>query len=256
MVINGAPYSTNRLENPGLVPIVPACSRSDGWGAASGRLRRSRPPAQDCGRQTATLGPNVQRNGSTPTGLRPKRRSRLRPGRNRFAVQSLLRPFPGWASFHSADPGLEAVSPSGLLGDDHPALPRAGLFRPVGAGNRPATIAGRLWEIASITGPSIGRFGTDKQTPPGVPNANGFTRPRAQPLPDAYGGPVLQPRIAVARPLPWDPTSNETVQPQRGCAPNAVPASVQAGTALRFNRYSARSQGGPHSIRPTLGWRP
>ena len=105
MVINGAPYSTNRLENPGLVPIVPACSRSDGWGAASGRLRRSRPPAQDCGRQTATLGP-------------------------------------------------------------------------------------------------------------------------------------------------------KTVQPQRGCAPNAVPASVQAGTALRFNRYSARSQGGPHSIRPTLGWRP
>jgi hypothetical protein len=63
--------------------------------AASGRLRRSRPPAQGCGRQTATLGPNVPRNGSTPTGLRPKRRSRLRPGRNRFAVQSLLRPFPG-----------------------------------------------------------------------------------------------------------------------------------------------------------------
>jgi hypothetical protein len=168
---------TNRLGNPGLGPILPACSRGDGWDAPSGRLRRSSPPAQGCGRQTATLGPNVPRNGSTPTGLHPKRGSRLRPGRNRFAVQSLLRPFPGWASFHSADPGLEAVSPSGLGGDDHPALPWAGLFRPVGAGNRPATIAGRLWELASITGPSIGRFGTDKQTPPGAPNANGFARP-------------------------------------------------------------------------------
>jgi hypothetical protein len=50
--------------------------------------------------------------------------------------------------------------------------------------------------------------------------------------------------------------SHETFQPQRGCAPYAVLPSVPAGTALRFNRHSTHSQGRPHSIRPTLGWRP
>jgi hypothetical protein len=52
------------------------------------------------------------------------------------------------------------------------------------------------------------------------------------------------------------PTSRETIQPQRGCASCAVLPSVTAGTALRFNRYSTHSQGRPHSIRPTPGWRP
>jgi hypothetical protein len=50
---------------------------------------------------------HIPRNVSTPTGLRPIRRSPIRPGRNRLAVQSLLHSLPGWASFHSADPGLE-----------------------------------------------------------------------------------------------------------------------------------------------------
>jgi hypothetical protein len=64
---------------------------------------------------------HIPPNLSTPTGLRPMRRSPIRHGRNRFAVQSALHSFPGWASFHSADPGLEAVSPSGWADAPHSA---------------------------------------------------------------------------------------------------------------------------------------
>lgn len=59
---------------------------------------------------------HVPRNDSTPTGLRPKRLSRLRPGRNRFAARPLCQPFPGSASLNSVNPGLEFVSPFGYRG--------------------------------------------------------------------------------------------------------------------------------------------
>ena len=47
----------------------------------------------------------------------------------------------------------------------------------------------------------------------------------------------------------------KTTQPQRGCGPcDATPVNPD-GTALRFGMLANHSQGRPHSIRPTLGWR-
>jgi hypothetical protein len=48
---------------------------------------------------------------------------------------------------------------------------------------------------------------------------------------------------------------HQTTQPQRGCAPCDVRSTPSDGTALRFNISLAHTQGRPHCIRPTLGWR-
>ena len=48
---------------------------------------------------------------------------------------------------------------------------------------------------------------------------------------------------------------DQTIQPQRGCAPCDARFSPLAGTALRFDISAADSQGSLHCIRPTLGWR-
>jgi hypothetical protein len=47
-----------------------------------------------------------------------------------------------------------------------------------------------------------------------------------------------------------------THQPHRGCASNDLRSVPAGGTALRFDiSRRAHSQGRPHCIRPTLGWR-
>ena len=50
-------------------------------------------------------------------------------------------------------------------------------------------------------------------------------------------------------------SSRKTAQPQRGCGPCYAAPAKPDGTALRFDILCALSQGRPHSIRPTLGWR-
>ena len=51
-------------------------------------------------------------------------------------------------------------------------------------------------------------------------------------------------------------SSPHASQPQRGCVRIAVRHPALGGTALRFNIVATDSQGRPHCIRPTLGWRP
>ena len=66
---------------------------------------------------------------------------------------------------------------------------------------------------------------------------------------------VLQPRGAVVRPLPWDtvppriPTATR-LRPLR----RVLPPAGRNRVAVRFI-VGTRSQGWPHFIRPTLGWR-
>ena len=50
-------------------------------------------------------------------------------------------------------------------------------------------------------------------------------------------------------------SSHQTPQPQRGCAPCDARSAMPDGTALRFDVSPAHTQGRPHCIRPTLGWR-
>ena len=64
---------------------------------------------------------------------------------------------------------------------------------------------------------------------------------------------VLQPRVA-RHALPWVMPPH-TIQPQRGCAPCDTHTIPTDGTALRFNILNTHSQGRPHCIRATLGWR-
>jgi hypothetical protein len=91
-----------------------------------------------------------------------------------------------------------------------------------------------------------------KRIPHQTPTA---LRPFARPLPSANGVPVLQPRIAAARPLPRGPRPAKRFNPDGVAPPYAGPASVRAGPALRLNHDSTSSPGRPHSIRATLGWR-
>ena len=65
---------------------------------------------------------------------------------------------------------------------------------------------------------------------------------------------ALQPR--VARPaLPWELITPHPPTPP-GLRPGRGPMCPRSGgTALRFIPNPARSQGRPHFIRPTLGWR-
>ena len=49
--------------------------------------------------------------------------------------------------------------------------------------------------------------------------------------------------------------SRRIVQPQRGCVPCDVRSTNPDGTALRFDITATDTQGRPHCIRPTLGWR-
>lgn len=44
-------------------------------------------------------------------------------------------------------------------------------------------------------------------------------------------------------------------QPRGGCIPDDARPTPSAGTALRFDIFVTRSQGRPHCIQPTLGWR-
>ena len=50
-------------------------------------------------------------------------------------------------------------------------------------------------------------------------------------------------------------TRIHTSQPQRGCVAWVGAPANPDGTALRFDIFHACSQGRPHCIRPTLGWR-
>jgi hypothetical protein len=72
-------------------------------------------------------------------------------------------------------------------------------------------------------------------------------------FPHANGVPASSPGWRGTR---YPGTTPEPMgQPQRGCGPyNAHPAPT-AGTAWRFDPLANLSQGRPHSIRPTLGWR-
>ena len=79
--------------------------------------------------------------------------------------------------------------------------------------------------------------------------------PQTPSFPNAKGVAALQPRVAVERPLPWDHVARNDAT-LTGLRPVSGSGLPHAGTALRFNDYAIRSQGGPHSIRPTLGWRP
>lgn len=45
------------------------------------------------------------------------------------------------------------------------------------------------------------------------------------------------------------------IQPHRGCVRVNTRTAPSDGTALRFAARAAQSQGRPHFIRPTLGWR-
>jgi hypothetical protein len=49
--------------------------------------------------------------------------------------------------------------------------------------------------------------------------------------------------------------SRKMPQPQRGCTPCDAASTNPDGTALRFDTSPAHTQGRPHCIRPTLGWR-
>jgi hypothetical protein len=69
----------------------------------------------------------------------------------------------------------------------------------------------------------------------------------------ANGFPSSSPGLRGTRyPGLW---SRKMIQPQRGCAPCAARSTPPDGTALRFDISPAHSQGRPHFIRPTLGWR-
>ncbi len=70
----------------------------------------------------------------------------------------------------------------------------------------------------------------------------------------ANGVPTFSPGLRSSDRYPGR-TSPDTIQPQRGCAPNGARPAPIDGTALRFDNLCARSQGRPHCIRPTLGWR-
>ena len=70
---------------------------------------------------------------------------------------------------------------------------------------------------------------------------------------NANGVPSSSPGLRGTR-YPGTP-SPHTSQPQRGCAPCDVRSTPPDGTALRFDISVAHSQGRPHCIRPTLGWR-
>jgi hypothetical protein len=70
----------------------------------------------------------------------------------------------------------------------------------------------------------------------------------------ANGVPTFSPGLRSSDRYPGR-TSPDTIQPQRGCAPNGARPAPIDGTALRFDVSSARSQGRPHCIRPSLGWR-
>ena len=70
---------------------------------------------------------------------------------------------------------------------------------------------------------------------------------------NANGVPSSSPGLRGTRyPGLW---SRKTPQPQRGCAPCDAPPAIADGTALRFDVSPAHTQGRPHCIRPTLGWR-
>jgi hypothetical protein len=70
---------------------------------------------------------------------------------------------------------------------------------------------------------------------------------------NANGVPPSSPGLRGTR-YPGKP-SPHTFQPQRGCAPLDARSTPPDGTALRFDSSPAHSQGRPHCIPPTLGWR-
>ena len=192
-------------------PSEPRTHRS-----ASLRPRRSRPPAQGCGRETATLGPTSRetiqpQRGCASCAVLPSVTAGTALRFNRYSTHSQgrphsIRPTPGWRP-----QALRAWGPSTRPQHSSPN----------------AFLAKRRRHSAL----QPGRF----PTPTAFPASSPGLRSR-----DRYPGTM----------------SRETIQPQRGCASYAVLPSVPAGTALRFNRYSTHSQGRPHSIRPTSGWRP
>jgi hypothetical protein len=147
---------------------------------------------------------HIPRNVSTPTGLRPIRRSPIRPGRNRFAVQSLLTPRVGLIPF---------------------GRPWAGGRKPFGLGGRPPFrhLPRGGWGAAGVI--CWGQTNWDLTA-----FSCGFLNCRpywffyalAKRLPNAYGVPILQPKVAVARPLPWD----------------HIPRNVSTPTGLRPIRRS------------------
>ena len=51
------------------------------------------------------------------------------------------------------------------------------------------------------------------------------------------------------------PSPAKWIQLRRGCAPLDAAATIADGTALRFDPLPVDTQGRPHCIRPTLGWR-
>jgi hypothetical protein len=216
--------------------------------AASQRLRRSRPPAQGCGRQTATLGPYPTKR-FNPNGVAPHTPF-SHPSRPEPPCGSIVTPLtPRVGLIPFGRPWAGGRKPFGLGGrPPFRNLPRGGWGR-LGAagggwgrlgggwgwsaGDRPTGISPRFPAVFLIAVPigSSTRWQSRFPTPTAFPSSS----PRLR-SPDRYLGTI----------------SHETFQPQRGCAPYAVLPSVPAGTALRFNRYSLPGWASFHSADPGL----
>jgi hypothetical protein len=150
---------TNRLENPGLGAIFPACSRGDGWGAPTGlRSRGGNHPGRCPGLfYFAPLGLGIVRRPSQAVyGSAQRSQAQWRLGMEIGDRQPDSKTRNGARSSRPVRGAMVGTPLQGFArGERSPgALPRAVLFRPVGAGNRPATVAGRLWERPTISGPT------------------------------------------------------------------------------------------------------
>ncbi len=184
-------------------PSEPRTHRS-----ASLRPRRSRPPAQGCGRKNATLGPCPAKQ-FNPNGVAPH---------TPFSHPS--RPEPLCGSIATPPIPRVGLSPFGQ--------PWAGGRKPFGLGGRAPVLS-----IPRQTHSSPNAFLAKRRR-------HSALQPGRFPTPTAF--PASSPGLRSRDRYPGT-MSRETIQPQRGCASYAFLPSVTAGTALRFNRLSTHSPG-------------